>query len=311
MLQQCSRQNGTGARYISGCVESHYVLEKLLGKGLFGVVEARRKGDDERVAVKLSTGSRSFNARETLLREAEFHTSLDHPNIVKLREVFHSALQVALVMDVLEGGDSFSLVDKGRLPESQAAAVLLQANSALQYLHDRGLVHGDVKPENLVFADKDQTRLVLVDFGCMQRTEDIPQMVLAPWTRLSTVAYMAPEVYRCEVYDGKADMWSLGITAFVFLTQCIPWANPNLTMVCTPHLWPAGFHCLSDAIKDFVRALLRTRASDRLAASKARLHPWLCAFNSSGGNLVMHDGGDHDALLFLLSTDTLPSFACN
>lgn len=276
-----------GALQIHGCVESRYSLQRLLGKGLFGVVAARCNHSGERVAVKLSDDSRSPDASkspsELLLQEAKFHMSVDHPHIVKLREVFQSASRVALVMDILEGGDAFSLVEKGRLPEWQAATLLFQALSALQHLHEGGLVHRDVKAENLVFADHKQTKLVLVDFGCAQRVEDIPHEVLAGSVRPGTLSYMAPEVYRHEVHDSKADMWSLGITAFVFLTQCTPWRpetevehNHNRRTAGTPYLWPSRFNSLSNGAKEFVRALLKASVSDRLNASEARLHPWLC-----------------------------------
>lgn len=122
-------------------------------------------------------------------------------------------------------------------------------------------------------------------------------MVLAPWTRPGTAAYMAPEVYRCDAYDSKADMWSLGVTAFVFLTQSIPWTTPDVSMACTLDLWPARFHSLSHASKDFVHALLKEAPSDRLASFEARDHTWLSASKFCDGNIADLSGRSRAALL--------------
>lgn len=194
-------------------VESCYLPGKLLGEGRFRVVEARHRDKDERVAVKLSDDPTSRDAAlETLLQEAKFHMSLNLPYIVKLREVFESASQVALVMDILEGGNGSSLVEG--LPECRAAGLLLQALSALQH-HEVGMVHRDVKPENLVFADEERTQLVLVNFGFAQHARDSPREVLACASRPGTVVYMS-EVYRYEVHDSKAHMWSLLASPLLF-----------------------------------------------------------------------------------------------
>lgn len=104
-------------------------------------------------------------SRLSLYNEIQILRKLDHPNIIKLHEVYETGNHIYMVQTYLKGGDLFdTILSKGSFSEKKAAEILYQILQALQYIHAKGIMHRDLKPENLMIKDKDMT-IVLVDFG--------------------------------------------------------------------------------------------------------------------------------------------------
>ena len=143
---------------------------------------------------------------------------MDHQNIVKLYEVYEDDVNFYLIMDLLKGGELFDeIVKRSKFSENDAAEIMYQVFSSVNYLHKKGFVHRDLKPENICL-DNDQS-IKLIDFGTARKFtqgKKLRQVIGTPF-------YMAPEIFNEKKYNEKADMWSLGIIMYILLTGKAPY----------------------------------------------------------------------------------------
>jgi serine/threonine protein kinase/Tfp pilus assembly protein PilF len=212
-----------------------YRVEGLVGAGGMGVLYRARDARLERpVAIKLLPQdlTRDPRARQRFLREARAASSLDHPNVCTIYEADETEEgDLYIAMAFYEGESLRARLARAPLDVAAALEVLAQAARGLAAAHARGLVHRDVKPENLLVTS-DGT-LKILDFG-IAKTPD-PGVTL-PDQRPGTGAYMAPEQARGDAVDGKADVWSLGIVLHEMLTGerpdvGMPFGFPMTTML--------------------------------------------------------------------------------
>mmetsp|Transcript_36748 Transcript_36748/g.27201 ORF Transcript_36748/g.27201 Transcript_36748/m.27201 type:complete len:212 (-) Transcript_36748:675-1310(-) len=145
--------------------------------------------------------------------EIDILRNLDHPNIVKLYEVFEDKNYIYLVTELCTGGELFDeIIVKQHFSEVDAAKVIQQVLSAVSYCHKNKVVHRDLKPENILLDSKNNDIIKIIDFGTSQ--------VFSPDTKLhqalGTPYYIAPEVLRGE-YDEKCDVWSIGVILYILL----------------------------------------------------------------------------------------------
>ena len=205
------------------------LLEKLGAGGMGEVYKARHRRLDKLVALKVllarSHGSKEGAAR--FLREMKAVGSLDHANVVEAHDAGEQDGIVYLVMKLIDGTDLARLVAKGGpLPVTEAFDCARQAALGLHYLHERGLVHRDVKPSNLM-RTADGTVKIL-DLGLARwRAETAGDGDLTgPGDVMGTPDYIAPEQLRgAATVDGRADLYSLGGTLFYLLTGQTPFAH--------------------------------------------------------------------------------------
>ena len=219
-----------------------YRIEKVVGRGGMGVVylaEDRRL--KRRVALKLLSPrlaeDERFRAR--LLAESELAASLDHPNIVPIYEAGEADGRIFISMRFVEGEDMKILLERGPLAPAQALSLVSQIASALDAAHARGLVHGDVKPSNILIAPEagheGADHVYLADFGLTKRIAE-PDAPVEQAQRVGTVDYMAPEQIRGESVDGRADVYSLGCLLFECLTGAPPFQGRPDVAVLFAHL---------------------------------------------------------------------------
>ena len=192
-----------------------YRLEALVGRGSTGTVWlARRDGPvDHAVAVK-RVAAADRDAVDSLRREAEILATLDHPHVVDLLDLIDDPPGLALVMPLARGGSLRRLLDEcGTLAAGQAVAVLAPIADALASAHRRGVVHGDVKPANLLFTSDGEP--LLADFGVARHlgARALPHLPLR-----GTAAYLDPALLDGAAPDGASDVYALGVVAYEALT---------------------------------------------------------------------------------------------
>mmetsp|Transcript_29516 Transcript_29516/g.87589 ORF Transcript_29516/g.87589 Transcript_29516/m.87589 type:complete len:421 (-) Transcript_29516:236-1498(-) len=255
---------------LTGPVEERYrMTSDTLGEGESCVVRmAVDKVTGERVALKTFVrGELPMKRQVDMCREMKIQSSLDHPHVGKVLDVFLGEDYGHLVMEHLQGGDVMEHVMKEtRLRDQEAWLVVKQVLQALEYVHDRGYVHRDVKPENIMYESDSRDKVKLIDFGlCCKWWEG--QVPMA--RHCGTEGYMAPEVAR-GCYTSKADMWSLGATVHTMLTGEMMGRSRDWFPVMSKHFWK-----LSAEAQRFVEDLLTVDPAMRMSAAEALRHSWM------------------------------------
>ncbi|XP_036404387.1 serine/threonine-protein kinase MARK2 isoform X1 [Megalops cyprinoides] len=204
----------------------NYRLLKTIGKGNFAKVKlARHVLTGKEVAVKIIDKTQlNSSSLQKLFREVRIMKMLNHPNIVKLFEVIETEKTLYLVMEYASGGEVFDyLVAHGRMKEKEARAKFRQIVSAVQYCHQKCIVHRDLKAENLLL-DADMN-IKIADFGFSN------EFTLG--SKLDTFCgsppYAAPELFQGKKYDGpEVDVWSLGVILYTLVSGSLPFDGQNL-----------------------------------------------------------------------------------
>jgi len=206
-----------------------------IGRGSMGVVYKALDPEIERiVAIKMLRGvfQRSDQSEQnyygSLRDEARSAGNLRHPNIITVFEVNTDSSSPYIVMDYLDGkGLDLLIKSAGLLSPELCIYYLAQAALGLDYAHDRGIIHCDVKPSNLLVEDGTQ-QLYILDFGIAKFASG-PTILDSPV--VGTPAYMSPEQIMNEKLDGQTDVFSLGIVAFELINGCRPFSGSDLTAV--------------------------------------------------------------------------------
>ena len=213
---------------------------------------------------------------EELRNEIDVLRHLDHPNIVKAYEVYESKSNIYIVMEYCSGGDLYA---RAPYTEGQALPVISQLCSAICFMHKHGVVHRDLKVENVMYESKEPTaKIKLLDFGLSKKFVPGTRGIMHDWA--GTVYTMSPQVLN-GTYNYKADIWSIGVLAFLLLADEKPFKGKNKQDVMQnikkvkynfkAHEWDS----ISQDAKDFVSSLLVHDQGERLSAEAALRHSWL------------------------------------
>jgi serine/threonine protein kinase len=185
------------------------------------------KDTGQTVAIKIVEKS-MLNSRPSLKRKIEREIAvlkvIDHPNVLRLFDVFETPQSLFLVLEHVQGGELFDyLVGKGRLPPSEALTFFQQIISGLDYCHTCLICHRDLKPENLLLDSNNQIKIADFGFASLMRDDDLLE------TSCGSPHYAAPEVVQGLKYDGTAsDVWSCGVILFALLTGKLPFDDDNI-----------------------------------------------------------------------------------
>ncbi|XP_051510399.1 MAP/microtubule affinity-regulating kinase 3-like isoform X8 [Myxocyprinus asiaticus] len=229
-----SRPVRSGARCrnsIASCADEqphigNYRLLKTIGKGNFAKVKlARHILTGREVAIKIIDKTQlNPTSLQKLFREVRIMKILNHPNIVKLFEVIETEKTLYLVMEYASGGEVFDyLVAHGRMKEKEARAKFRQIVSAVQYCHQKHIVHRDLKAENLLL-DADMN-IKIADFGFSNEFTIGNKLD----TFCGSPPYAAPELFQGKKYDGpEVDVWSLGVILYTLVSGSLPFDGQNL-----------------------------------------------------------------------------------
>ncbi len=251
-----------------------YALLSLRGEGGEGpLFEAQNTWTGRRVAIKLLHPEHRESEHHVtrLIEQARTITQLEHPNIVDVLDIGQDANDGSffIVQEFLRGHDLRKLIDRGPFEPAKAVELLVPIMVALTAVHDRGLVHRDVKPENIFLAQNAIGSLVpkLIDFGTSRASlaEGGRDAQHAAQERgVGTLEYMSPEQARGERLDARADVWSLGIVFY----EMVAWKRPfdgatdeaSLAALCAKDV--VSLETISPATIDFARVVARALQPD-------------------------------------------------
>jgi serine/threonine protein kinase len=227
--------------HVERALTATYELDREIGRGGMGIVyRARDRRLKRTVAVKVLPPELAFRSeiRTRFLREAETAAQLSHPNIVPIYSVGEAENFVFFVMACVEGENlGKRLHDRGPLPVDDVRRILIEVANALAYAHARGVVHRDIKPDNILL-DSEGDRALVTDFGIARAViEGSDSRLTATGMAIGTPAYMSPEQSAGErEVDGRSDLYSLGIVAYQMLAGALPFTASSTPAMLIKHL---------------------------------------------------------------------------
>merc|ERR1719384_651601 len=267
-------------------VHKRYQFRRTLGKGAScRVVEAIDKEDKtKKLAIKIMSKERAI-CQTLYEHEVAILSQIQHPNIVHYIDGTEDESNYYVLTGLCEGGELFDRIvnPEYKITEKIAAALIGDMLQAIQYLHSQNIVHRDLKPENFVFkTNAADAPIVLIDFGCAKIVEDDKEYK----DLVGTVYYLAPElaaqstrVHKTGKILKRADIWSIGVIAYVMLTGRPPFKGRTNKEIFTHIIqdqlkFPSDVE-LSDGFKDFVRKTLVKNPYKRITIDEALRHPWV------------------------------------
>ena len=252
-----------------------YQLLKTIGKGNFAKVKlARHIPTGKQVAVKIIDKTQlNDKVLRKVSREVGIMKMLDHPNIVKLYQVIETETTLYLVMEYASGGEIFDyVVHHGRMKEKEARAKFRQIVYAVQYCHQKRIIHRDLKAENLLLDG--QMNIKIADFGFS--TEFTVGSKLD--TFCGSPPYAAPELFQGKKYDGpEVDVWSLGVVLFTLISGALPFDGvtlPELKQKILLGKYPVPFF-MSTECENLIKKCLVLDPTSRASLDDIMTHKWI------------------------------------
>jgi hypothetical protein len=224
------------AAAVREALKDEYELEKELGRGGMAIVfKARDKSLEREVAIKVLPFSLSFDAEfvERFQREARTSAKLEHPNIIPIYRVGKSGRVIYFVMKFLRGKPLSDVIEaRGAIPVPEIKRLLVETAGALGYAHKHGIVHRDIKPDNIMFDELGQA--IVTDFGIAKAQSGA--RLTGTGMSIGTPHYMSPEQARAQTLDGRSDIYSLGVVAYQCLTGHVPFDGEDSFSIGYKHI---------------------------------------------------------------------------
>ncbi|KAM3138561.1 hypothetical protein pb186bvf_009313 [Paramecium bursaria] len=262
-----------------GSISSYYKIEKQLGEGAFGCVRlvTHKSTGNKRAMKQIKKDKIIKEDEESMFAEVNILKELDHPNIVKLHELFQDSKYYYLITEYLEGGELFDKIKQlHNFSEKMAADFMKQILSAVMYCHNRKIVHRDLKPENILLDSKKQgTNIKIIDFGTSRKMVGDQKLT----KRLGTPYYIAPEVLKRN-YNEKCDVWSCGVILYILLCGYPPFGGEEAEILQRIEAGkyefdPEDWGKVSEDAKNLIRKMLEVDPNKRLSAKQAYDDPWI------------------------------------
>uniref|UniRef100_A0A5K4EYG4 Serine/threonine kinase n=1 Tax=Schistosoma mansoni TaxID=6183 RepID=A0A5K4EYG4_SCHMA len=267
-----------------GCLEDLYDIQQKIGDGHFADVNlCVCKSSNKKYAAKfimkqrINTGLHGSSVSD-IDREAFILANLQHENIVNLHEVFYREDSVVLILDLVTGGELFARVaDCERLSEEEASNFVQQILLGVQHMHGLGIVHLDLKPENIMIEDLASRKIKIIDFGLarvLNPNESFQDMAGTP-------EFCAPEIVNFDPITFATDMWAVGVLTYILLTGISPFAGDTQLetfqniLDCIVDYSREEMQNVSDLAKDFIQKLLVKNPRKRSTVNECLQHPWI------------------------------------
>uniref|UniRef100_A0A1B6CBB5 non-specific serine/threonine protein kinase n=1 Tax=Clastoptera arizonana TaxID=38151 RepID=A0A1B6CBB5_9HEMI len=252
-----------------------YDIERTIGKGNFAVVKlARHRITKTEVAIKIIDKSQLDAVNlEKVYREVDIMKQLDHPHIIKLYQVMETKNMIYIVSEYASQGEIFDYIARhGRMTEGAARRKFWQILSAVEYCHNRRVVHRDLKAENLLLDAN--MNIKIADFGFSNYYN--PNEQLATWC--GSPPYAAPEVFEGKKYIGpEIDIWSLGVVLYVLVCGALPFDGSTLHTL-RDRVLSGRFripYFMSSDCESLIRKMLVLDPSKRYSVEQIKKHRWM------------------------------------
>ena len=212
-------------------ISQKYTLIKKIGEGATGTVSIGKDKTGKLYAIKSISKKNIFycSLSKLIVDEAKIGLKLNHPNLIKFKEIFEDSKKIHFVMELVNGVDLLNYIKNSpgkKLNDSTAIDIIIQILDGLSYLHNKQhVIHRDIKPANfLVTVDNNNKPIVkLADFGFAKQFFEGEKLI----EFLGTLDYCAPEIISKTPYDQKVDLWAAGVVLYNMLTGCSPFDGEN------------------------------------------------------------------------------------
>jgi len=272
----------------SSNLKDTYAKKQLLGRGSFATVYLyTRRSDKKDFAVKvLQKKSLTDENSGKIREEIEIMKTTDHPNIVRLIDVYESKQKIQIVIELCTGGHLLErLGERPSYCEAEAAKIVKQLASACAHMHEVGVVHRDLKPENILYHSKNSEVIKVTDFGLSAHVSNAWEETLM--TPCGTPAYVAPEVIKRKGYHAECDLWSVGVILYLLVSGYPPFYGSNLKKLLRRvskaeyDFKPAPFKHVTAEAKDVIDHLLVLDVEKRWKPNDLLSNAWVCGLNAS------------------------------
>ena len=260
-----------------------YEVKQKIGKGKFGLVKfGINKETKKPVAIKIMA-KKNMDKSDLELAKVEIDILKigQHPNIIKLYDIYENENYIYIIMEYCSGGDLLSYFEYNEyeLPEEKVCEIIHKLSMAIYYLHSYGIVHRDLKPENILMTDlSPKADIRLLDFG-LSKIIGNDEKCTEPY---GTLSFVAPEVLQGKPYDKSVDLWSIGIITFLLLCGYLPFDDKHSEREIARQtiLDPVPFedkiwNKYSPEAKTFVEGLLQKKPEKRYSIKEVLEHPWI------------------------------------
>ncbi|XP_027700953.1 myosin light chain kinase, smooth muscle [Vombatus ursinus] len=260
-------------------VADFYDIEERLGSGKFGQVFRLVEKKTGKIWAGKFFKAYSAKDKENIRQEIDIMNCLHHPKLVQCVDAFEEKANIVMVLEIVSGGELFErIIDEDfELTERECIKYMKQISEGVEYIHKQGIVHLDLKPENIMCVNKTGTRIKLIDFGLARKLENAGSLKVL----FGTPEFVAPEVINYEPIGYATDMWSIGVICYILVSGLSPFMgdNDNETLAnVTSATWDfddEAFDEISDDAKDFISNLLKKDMKNRLDCTQCLQHPWL------------------------------------
>ena len=263
-----------------------YDVKEKLGNGKFGLVKLGiNKHTKEKVAIKIMNKKKMDSSDIELMRtEIEILKICQHPNIIRLYDIFENIDYIYIIMEYCPGGDLFSYLEqrKFKISEERAAIIMNKICEAVFYFQSYfGVIHRDLKPENvLLTSSSDDSDIRILDFG-LSKISTPNEKCTEPY---GTLTYCAPEIILDEPYNKEVDMWSIGVMTYLMISGRLPFNGEDENKIAReiafnePDFNAECWKKVSKECISFIKQLLEKNAKKRMVIGDALKHPWFKKF---------------------------------
>ena len=208
-------------------IYKYIIIKEKIGEGGFGVVKKGvHKLSGNVVAIKIISKITHVREIRSIKNEVKIFSFCLHPNIVRMYESFESSEYIYIVMEYMKGGDLYQYIKNNKsINENTASNIIQQITKAIDYMHQCGIIHRDLKLENILLKDSSEIPITvkITDFGLSalislsQESKEVQ----------GTLQYIAPEILENKSYDSAVDVWSLGVITYILLSGYFPFYDTN------------------------------------------------------------------------------------
>nr|XP_031315952.1 serine/threonine-protein kinase 33 isoform X3 [Camelus dromedarius] len=293
--QQWSRSNFTEGKVPhirmddGAAIQEIYTFGRILGQGSFGmVIEAIDKETETKWAIKKVNKEKAGRSAVKLLeQEVNILKSVKHQHIIHLEQVFETPKKMYLVMELCEDGELKEILDrKGHFSENETKWIIRSLASAIAYLHNKDIVHRDLKLENIMVKssfidgnDEMNLNIKVTDFGLAVKKQGRSEAMLQ--TTCGTPIYMAPEVINAHDYSQQCDIWSIGVIMYILLCGEPPFMASSeeklfeLIRKGELNFKKSVWDSISDSAKSVLKQLMKVDPAHRITAKELLDNQWL------------------------------------